>query len=139
LTDCPTRHSVLKKTRTFSGSRNHRGLTGWLEKPQGQQPIDISNDDNTPPPVIREESPDEEANLADIPAESPGIRTSPSAIPETNTDGEKLVPQIEYEGFSIHGRVLCLVVKRKNSASASASSSQQMMENWMSTQVLREN
>jgi hypothetical protein len=118
LTDTPTRHSVLKMRRIFSKPVNPKGLSGWLERPQDGQPMDISNEDgNSPPPVIRQESPDEEANLAD------------------STD-EKLIPHIEYDGFSIHGRALCLVVKRKT-ASASGDSSQQMMENWVSTQMVR--
>jgi hypothetical protein len=122
LTDTPTRHSVMKMKRIFSRPANREGLSGWLEKPQeGGGPIDVSNDDdnNSPSPVIRQESPDEEANLAG------------------NTDDEKLIPHIEYDGFSIHGRALCLVVKKKTSASATAGSSQQMMENWMSTQIVR--
>ena len=120
LTDTPTRHSVLKMTRIFSKPVNRKDLSGWLEKPQEPgQAMDISDDNNSPSPVIRQESPDEEADLA------------------VNTGDEKLIPHIEYDGFSIHGRALCLVVKRKTSAPASGGSSQQMMESWMSTQIVR--
>lgn len=47
-----------------------------------------------------------------------------------------------YDGFSIYGRILCLVVKRRgvrHAAGASgATSSQAMLENWMSTQAVAE-
>jgi hypothetical protein len=111
LVETPTRHSVLKMTRVFSKPGAEQGLAGWLEKPQeGAPPVDVSMDDS-PPPVIRQESPDDDTD-------------------------EKLIPQVQYDGFSIHCHALCLVVKRKTSASASGGSSQQMMENWMSTQAV---
>ncbi|CAI6335720.1 unnamed protein product [Periconia digitata] len=61
---------------------------------------------------------------------------------ESEGDGEKkkLALNTSYEGFSIYGRVLCLVVKRKNrqqqkSTGNRPASSEQMMENWVSTQA----
>jgi hypothetical protein len=117
LVDTPTRHSILKMKRVFSRPGARKGLAGWLQKAQeGEEPIDVSMEDaSSPSPVIRQESPDEDV--------------------AERTD-EKLIPHVEYDGFSIHGRALCLVVKRKSSASASGGSSQQMMENGMSTQVV---
>lgn len=68
-------------------------------------------------------------------------------------DKKKLAMDVSYEGFAIYGRVLCLVVKKRetgksrqpaNSATAAASSAstgnrpegQAMMENWItSTQI----
>ncbi|KAK7519560.1 uncharacterized protein IWZ02DRAFT_296785 [Phyllosticta citriasiana] len=59
-------------------------------------------------------------------------------------DKKKLMLNTSYDGFSIYGRILCLVVKRKGAAAkgsgttgstAQAPSSQQMMENWVSTQA----
>lgn len=43
-----------------------------------------------------------------------------------------------YDGFSIYGRILCLVVKRRGvraSGGTAPASSQQMLENWVSTQA----
>ncbi|KAF1958921.1 hypothetical protein CC80DRAFT_524305 [Byssothecium circinans] len=60
---------------------------------------------------------------------------------EIEDDGKKkLVLNTSYEGFSIYGRILCLVVKRKGirSVGGGAPSSQQMMENWVSTQAAAE-
>lgn len=58
-------------------------------------------------------------------------------------DKKKLAMDISYEGFSIYGRVLCLVVKRRGGGAgakgkgiAEAGGQQAMMENWItSTQM----
>ncbi len=55
---------------------------------------------------------------------------------EVPDDKKKLALNTSYEGFSIYGRILCLVVKRRGRKSAAApASSQQMLENWVSTQA----
>lgn len=55
-------------------------------------------------------------------------------------DQKKLGLRTSYEGFSIYGRILCLVVKRRGVRSAAsaggATSSQAMLENWVSTQAV---
>lgn len=48
-----------------------------------------------------------------------------------------------YDGFSIYGRILCLIVKRKGPRTSTggavmARSSQKMLENWVSTQAAAE-
>lgn len=61
-------------------------------------------------------------------------------------DKKKLAMDISYEGFSIYGRVLCLVVKRRGDGvgnrgkgPAAAGSQQATMENWItSTQMPEE-
>lgn len=57
-------------------------------------------------------------------------------------DKKKLSLNTSYDGFSIYGRILCLVVKRRGgrteSGAAPAASSQQMLENWVSTQAAAE-
>lgn len=65
---------------------------------------------------------------------------------DTEADGEtddkkKLGMKTSYDGFSIYGRVLCLVVKRKGlkgSAALGGTGGQQMLENWVSTQAAQE-
>jgi hypothetical protein len=59
---------------------------------------------------------------------------------ELQDDKKKLGLNTSYEGFSIYGRILCLVVKRRgvrNAAGGASApvSSQQMLENWVSTQA----
>lgn len=58
-------------------------------------------------------------------------------------DKKKLGLNTSYDGFSIYGRILCLVVKRKGTRHTVGEtrvpiSSQQMLENWVSTQVAAE-
>jgi hypothetical protein len=52
-------------------------------------------------------------------------------------DDKKLGPKTTYDGFSIYGKVLCLVIKRSGVTSglANLASGQQVMENWVSTQA----
>ena len=61
---------------------------------------------------------------------------------EFQDDKKKLGMNTSYDGFSIYGRILCLVVKRRGARTAGGSgapaSSQQMLENWVSTQAAAE-
>jgi hypothetical protein len=69
-----------------------------------------------------------------------------SALPSEDTtadDKKKLAMNTSYDGFSIYGRILCLVVKRKGkkagpSASGTPVGGSQMMEQWVSTQAAQE-
>ena len=58
-------------------------------------------------------------------------------------DKKKLGFNTSYDGFSIYGRILCLVVKRrggkaKTGLTASDNAGQQMLENWVSTQAAQD-
>ncbi|KAF2131987.1 hypothetical protein P153DRAFT_334404 [Dothidotthia symphoricarpi CBS 119687] len=58
-------------------------------------------------------------------------------------DKKKLGLNTSYDGFSIYGRILCLVVKRRGvrtqaGVSVVPASSQAMLENWVSTQAALE-
>jgi hypothetical protein len=58
-------------------------------------------------------------------------------------DKKKLSMSTVYDGFSIYGRILCLVVRRTGTIPAGAetnplASSQQMLENWVSTQAIQD-
>jgi hypothetical protein len=72
----------------------------------------------------------------------PGSKRRASEPQELNNaaeDKKKLGLKTFYDGFSIYGRVLCLVVRRRGQLiSAAAASSQQLMENWISTQAASE-
>ncbi|KAK4545472.1 hypothetical protein LTR36_002822 [Oleoguttula mirabilis] len=65
----------------------------------------------------------------------------PEPEDELQDDKKKLALNTSYDGFSIYGRILCLVVKRKgkrgqpNHAPVGGS---QMMEQWVSTQAAQE-
>jgi len=59
-------------------------------------------------------------------------------IEEGNDDKKKMAMDTTYDGFSIYGRVLCLVVKRKDNKGKqpAKSAGQAMMEDWIvSTQM----
>ncbi|TVY44219.1 hypothetical protein LOCC1_G005802 [Lachnellula occidentalis] len=59
-------------------------------------------------------------------------------IEEGNDDKKKMAMETTYDGFSIYGRVLCLVVKRKDKKGKqpAMSGGQAMMEDWItSTQM----
>lgn len=56
-------------------------------------------------------------------------------------DKKKLSLSTSYDGFSIYGRILCLVVKRKSKKSQPTSypvGGSQMLEQWVSTQAAQE-
>jgi hypothetical protein len=99
--------------------------------------------------VQNEVSESDEENLF-VPETAANKRSKTGATPadaeviedevESQDDKKKLGLNTSYEGFSIYGRILCLVVKRRgarNAAGGAAApvSSQQMLENWVSTQA----
>ncbi|KAL9095899.1 MAG: hypothetical protein Q9165_001896 [Trypethelium subeluteriae] len=57
-------------------------------------------------------------------------------------DKKKLGLNTSYDGFSIYGRILCLVIKRRggkvNAGPGAADTGQQMLENWVSTQAAQD-
>ena len=107
-----TKQKVFKdKARIQSNSGK---LTNWLTTGTSDEPV-----------VINE--------IADDPIVINEARTS-----TTEDDKKKLGLNTSYEGFSIYGRILCLVVKRRGVRNVTGSvpaSSQAMLENWVSTQA----
>ena len=84
-------------------------------------------------------------NVESSPDSSPGLEPLPKRRKDTDDDDEptddkkKMAMDTSYEGFAIYGRVLCLVVKRrdrKGKGPASIAGGQAMMEDWItSTQM----
>lgn len=76
--------------------------------------------------------------------DSDGEGNVEAAEPVDEDDKKKLALKTSYDGFSIYGRILCLIVKRKGKKAASSAAAapvaggSQMMENWVSTQVAQE-
>ncbi|KAH0341282.1 hypothetical protein KCU81_g6346, partial [Aureobasidium melanogenum] len=50
-------------------------------------------------------------------------------------DKKKMGIKTQYEGFSIYGRILCLIVKRKGVKKNAGGNSAAMLETWVSTQA----
>ncbi|KAH0494970.1 hypothetical protein TgHK011_008548 [Trichoderma gracile] len=80
------------------------------------------------------------AGLQPLPKRQRGL-ANPPAEPEGGLDDEddykkKLAMDVSYEGFAIYGRVLCLVVKKRENKPQQALGGQAKMENWItSTQI----
>ncbi|KAI1137260.1 hypothetical protein F5Y05DRAFT_388632 [Hypoxylon sp. FL0543] len=86
---------------------------------------DVDDQQNTDVEIVSDSQEDEEDDLFvhDDPDEDAGTRSPPAkrrrgaakAVgANTEDDKKKLAMDISYEGFSIYGRVLCLVVKRRD-------------------------
>ncbi|KAF2440679.1 hypothetical protein P171DRAFT_435455 [Karstenula rhodostoma CBS 690.94] len=146
LTEHSSRHSVLTKQKVFKDKpriqSNSGKLTNWLKAGNSEQPL-VINDGPTEPIVIREEEDDEPINLADVPeADGSEDQTTDAAVDEQDRK-KKLGLNTSYDGFSIYGRILCLVVKRRGVRHQAGNNSapvpsQQMLENWVSTQAQAE-
>lgn len=135
--------------------------TGTIDEPV------VINEDIAPPIVIREEDGDEPADLSNIPeaksvekqrshwsnGESLDMSISGAEITKAGAsnaghdsgdgpradDKKKLGLNTSYDGFSIYGRILCLVVKRRGGRKpTSAASSQAILETWVSTQAVKD-
>ncbi|KAF2671775.1 hypothetical protein BT63DRAFT_467891 [Microthyrium microscopicum] len=139
LTDSSTRHQLLTKSKTFSTAKRGN-LKGWLEATGSTRKTAEGTADDAI--EIRAESPDNDISLADIPMAGNDAEADAGNEPVLASGGgdddKKLIPRTFYDGFSIYGRVLCLVIKRRGLATSTvskASSSQQMMESWVSTQA----
>jgi hypothetical protein len=66
---------------------------------------------------------------------------APAEEDDSIDDKKKLALNTSYDGFSIYGRILCLVVKRKGKKAAPTGvpvGGSQMMEQWVSTQAAQE-
>jgi hypothetical protein len=90
---------------------------------------------------LAQEDDDEDGLFVDSEDEQPSPkRVKEAALTEQsgNDDKKKMAMDISYDGFSIYGRVLCLVVKKRdtNKGKAGISAGQAMMEEWItSTQM----
>ncbi|KAI9825815.1 MAG: hypothetical protein M1832_000755 [Thelocarpon impressellum] len=161
--DLSTRHSVLTKQKFFRNPQQKIvSNSSKLGAGTGDEPIEVQ-DDALAPALIRVESDGSHDMLTDIPAanensvdedsdfepnsemssgrlrtQAGGPRTK-EAVPGDD-DKKKLGLNTSYDGFSIYGRILCLIVKRRhNRAPAKDTSGQALMEDWIqSTQAATE-
>ena len=147
LTDQTSTHALLTKTKTFEArpdriKSNSRKLTDWLGEGK--------HDDESS--AVRIESDDEEPDVNDFPAagepddisEDEGYHGRNNST-ETNTaaapsedDKKKLKMRTTFEGFSIYGKIVCLVVKRRKQRAAEGQFGQHMLETWVGTQAAAE-
>ncbi|KAK4508083.1 hypothetical protein PRZ48_001820 [Zasmidium cellare] len=84
-------------------------------------------------------NPSKRRKKTDEPVEVPD---EPNPDDEDQDDKKKLLLDTSYDGFSIYGRILCLIVTRKSKkepAVMAQTGGSQMMEQWVSTQAAQEN
>ncbi|CAF3515447.1 unnamed protein product [Fusarium graminearum] len=127
LSDIPVAETTTRR------SKRQRGMLD-----PGQDGSEVSEDDETTSAI--EIDSDTEAP----PHKRPRARENDGL--DASDDKKKLAMDVSYEGFAIYGQVLCLVVKKRASATTTSNSNsggaksrpegQAMMENWISsTQV----
>jgi hypothetical protein len=155
LDDVPEAPAAQQGLRHVAGrpsrKRARRSNTG-MPVDEGANTATSGNEDEDEDEDEDDEEDDEDmADMAEQPAtrKSKKVKTSQPAGPadadelsENGHDKKKMGFHTSYDGFSIYGRILCLVVKRRGAsnktASSAADSSQQMMENWVSTQAAQD-
>lgn len=142
LTELSTPHSILTRNKNFA-SRNQQGLSGSRDVP-----LQIPDEEDIQ--IIREESDEGKNQLSDLPpAESLTEReertsdavsisddsdTGSRNDPTSTDDKKKFGINTTYDGFQIYGRILCLVIKRKdNIRGKQLPGGQAMMEDWIAS------
>ena len=106
--------------------------TTTTAKSRGKRPRDATEDEAEHIFVQSEDDEEEERD----PAPRKKRKTKVKDAAEED-DKKKLGINTAYEGFSIYGRILCLIVKRKGvkKSGTGIASGTQMLENWVSTQA----
>lgn len=159
LTEAGSSHALMTKSKSFSeGLGVKRSDNLGIARYMGgrEDPVDVDA-------VVREEEDEEGPGLDAFPAaptntdgslkevvdissdeERPGRKGRKRRRVEEEDEGDdqkkKLGLRTGYEGFSIYGRILCLIVKRKGVKARGdrIAGGSEMLENWVSTQVDKE-
>lgn len=129
---------------------NEESPTHENEK-EGEDEEDLFVSSPSPEPVAanrKRKQPHTDSDLNAKTTSKPEPATFTTSNEETLDEKKKMFLETEYDGFSIYGRILCLVVKRRGGAKGASSSAsnamgsgqgQAMMEGWIaSTQVGQE-
>ncbi|OJJ59852.1 hypothetical protein ASPSYDRAFT_88749 [Aspergillus sydowii CBS 593.65] len=141
LRESRTRHSLLTRHKSFPEPGNKRNLTGSIAGKGGQPETGI----------LVESDSESELNISAIPQAGPE-QGDPSEGTRTKRKRDEFLPgspehedkklgfKTNYEGFNIHGWMLCLLVNRKGDkgkvrVEAAEPKRQVLMEEWISTQV----
>ncbi|KAI0431070.1 hypothetical protein F5Y09DRAFT_206294 [Xylaria sp. FL1042] len=117
--------TIDEATPDNNGTRRSKRTRSSTHAPADTAAGHIVSDQNNRVEVISDEdnaSGDDDGLFVQSPArESPPAkrpRPAPADSAEGEDDKKKLAMDISYEGFSIYGRVLCLVVKRRDGGGA---------------------
>jgi hypothetical protein len=142
-------------------------------KDSGDSPIHIPDESEPGVSVLVESDEEPQINLRDIPDATEGVeddrparcrrrprgagvetpddgshpskrkKAEPSSVPLGTEDQKKLSLQTAYEGFTIWGWILCLLITRKGGKASdgkatAGSTGPALMEEWISTQALQD-
>jgi hypothetical protein len=96
---------------------------------------DDNDDDDDEHIFVQSEEDDEEEDPT--PKRRKKTKVTDASTAQEDEDKKKLGMKTSYEGFSIYGRILCLIVKRKGvkKSVGGNTAGTQMLENWVSTQA----
>lgn len=167
LTETSSRHSILRKIKTAKTEKDRLGTTNGRLTGSRDAPVEVG--EGVPGLVTEESEESEGVRIADrrptlakeesqeglfvsdgsdeenVDAqETPSLEDKGKGIIGEEEDGgeddkKKLGMDTTYDGFSIYGRILCLVVKRRGTAKGKEMTGgvgQAMMEEWItSTQM----
>ncbi|BCS24153.1 uncharacterized protein APUU_40597A [Aspergillus puulaauensis] len=142
LRESRTRHSLLTRHKNFDEPENKSKRTGYLEGKGGQPDTGILVESDSESELNINAIPQAGSEEEDGPSE--GKRTKrkrDESLPESSEhEDKKLRFRTNYEGFNIHGWMLCLLVTRKGDkgkarVEAAEPKRQVLMEEWISTQA----
>ena len=137
LTDIPAAPSKDRQVKRRRGAeRPADAHDGTEEEENSEAPIEVISDDEFEDP-INDQPPTKRARRP---------RARQNGSEENEDDKKKMSMDLSYEGFAIYGRVLCLVVKKRETQARQASTSKKntivdsskgtghaAMENWISS------
>ncbi len=120
--------------RFARGSKRQRGYSGSFSDDARSNSDDEAFQTQRSPPSRRRKRPKDRGEKTVSKAGSDNDEGA------TEDDKKKLALRTSYEGFSIYGRILFLIISKKGGRSGGAGSrgttkEQQMLENWMSSQA----
>jgi len=124
LTDVGTRHNLVVKNKTAK-----------------DKDVLVKNNTRADPVILREDS-DEETDLARIPEADSTVDGTEPADQEMQDDKKKLGFKTTYNGFTIWGKVLCLLVERKGApgkkSAGGADGGQALMQEWITASQMQQ-
>lgn len=127
LRESGTRHSLLTKQKNFGKKEGITSNSNKLIERNTHEEIPVESDDEADVP------------MSNIPTAIDGVDEAQQDDGE-DVEDKKFRLTTSYEGFSIWGWILCLLVTRKgtkavSATAASTGSGQALMEEWIGTQV----
>ena len=125
LTDVGTRHNLVVKNKTAE-----------------EKSVKAKSNTRADPVMLQEDS-DEENDLSRIPEADGDASDLDQGDQKTQDDKKKLGFNTTYTGFSIWGKVLCLLVERKGgpgkkSASSADGGAQALMQEWITASQMQQ-